>query len=194
MSRSCATCQHLKRSEIDRRLAAGEPTAQVARDFELNPSSLHRHRVNCLKLGSSNDVKKDAARGTAAMALMPSKETLNAGYFDLRTRIDEIVTEAKEKGSLQIALAGLNSIRHSLDSQARLAGHFGSGSQINVAVQTNVNIGIGQIVERVIEAFDDQPDVKARIARTLMEIDHDRTRSSGLSARSGPVGPGDPPH
>ena len=54
MARSCTICQHLKRSDIDRRLAAGEPTAQVARAYELSPSSLHRHRVNCLKLASSN--------------------------------------------------------------------------------------------------------------------------------------------
>ena len=69
MSRHCHTCQHLKRPEIDRRLAAGEPAAQIARDYELNPSSLHRHRVNCLKLGSSNAIMKEAARGTAAVAL-----------------------------------------------------------------------------------------------------------------------------
>jgi len=73
MSRACKTCQHLKRSEIDRRLAAGEPSAQVARDYELNASSLHRHRTNCLKLASSNAIKKDAARGSAAVALLPSK-------------------------------------------------------------------------------------------------------------------------
>jgi hypothetical protein len=48
MSRNCRTSQHLKRSEIDRRLAAGEPAAQIARDYELK-SSLYRHRVisNC---------------------------------------------------------------------------------------------------------------------------------------------------
>ena len=84
MSRSCRTCQHLKRSEIDRRLAAGEPSAQVARDYELNASSLHRHRANCLKLGSSNAIMKDAARGSAAIALLPSKEALSDAYFELR--------------------------------------------------------------------------------------------------------------
>ena len=52
MSRPCTSCQHLKRPEIDRRLAAGEPVAQMARDHDLNLSSLHRHRTNCLKLAS----------------------------------------------------------------------------------------------------------------------------------------------
>ena len=122
MSRACTTCQHVKRPEIDRRLASGEPVAQVARDYALNPSSLHRHKSNCLKLASSNQIMKDAARGSAAVALLPSKETLSSAYFELRTRIDQIVAQAQEQGSLNVAIAGLNSIRQTLDSLARLAG------------------------------------------------------------------------
>jgi ABC-type branched-subunit amino acid transport system substrate-binding protein len=96
----------LKRPEIDRRLAAGEPAAQVARDYDINLSSLHRHRVNCLKLGSANAIKKEAARGSAAMALLPSKETLSGAFCDLHTRIDEIIAQAQAEGSLKIALSG----------------------------------------------------------------------------------------
>ena len=172
MSRSCRTCQHLKRSEIDRRLAAGEPSAQIARNYELNPSSLHRHRANCLKLASSNAIKKDAARGTAAVALLPSKETLSGAYFELRARIDQIVAQAEQQGSLSVAIAGLNSLRHTLDSLSRLAGHDRSGgTEVNVAVQTNINVGLTQIVERVIKRFDHEPEMKARIAQALMEIE-----------------------
>ena len=36
MARKCGTCQHIKRAEIDRRLAAGEPGGQIARDYDLN--------------------------------------------------------------------------------------------------------------------------------------------------------------
>src|SRR5262245_368542 len=109
MSRVCCTCQHLKRPEIDRRLAAGEPTAQVARDYEINLSSLHRHRVNCLGLGSANAIKKEVARGTAAVALLPNKETLGGHYHHLCERIDQIVTQAEAEGSLAVAVSGLNS-------------------------------------------------------------------------------------
>ena len=176
MPRSCKTCQHVKRPEIDRRLAAGEPSAQVAHDYGLNPSSLHRHRTNCLKLGSSNAIKKEAAQGTAAVALLPSKEALSGGYSDVCSRIDQIVAQAQQEGSLNVAISGLNSIRQTLDSLARLAGHLQPAStQVNVAVQTNVSVGVTQMTERLIEAFDDQPDVKARIAQTLlgMEDDHE---------------------
>ena len=172
MSRNCKTCQHLKRPEIDRRLAAGEPAAQIARDYELNPSSLYRHRVNCLKLGSSNAIMKETARGTAAVALLPSKETLSGAYFELRTRIDQIVAQAQAEGSLSVAISGLNSLRQTLDSLSRLAGHDRAGStEVNVAVQTNVGLDLTKIAERLIGRFDHEPDLKARIAQAVMEMD-----------------------
>jgi hypothetical protein len=184
MSRVCGTCQHLKRSEIDRRLAAGEPTAQVARDYEINLSSLHRHRVNCLKLGSANAIKKEASRGSAALALLPSKETLSGAFTDLASRIDEIIAQAQAEGSLKIALSGLNSLRQTLESHARLAGHIGAaGAQVNVAIQNNVNVNVTQIAERLIGQFDKEPELKARIAQALARLDDeakaDRTNSSG---------------
>ena len=176
MSRNCRTCQHLKRPEIDRRLAAGEPVAQVARDHDMNPSSLHRHKTNCLKLGSSNEIKKEAARGSAAVALLPSKENLGGAYADLQRRIDEIVTQAQQQGSLNVAISGLNSIRQTLDSLARLAGHLQpAGTQVNVAVQTNINVGAVQIAERLIQKFDHQPEIKAQIAQALLEVDHEHS-------------------
>ena len=176
MSRKCTSCQHLKRPEIDRRLAAGEPVAQVARDHGLNLSSLHRHKTNCLKLASSNQIKKDAARGSAAIELLPSKETLSSAYLDLRTRIDQVVEQAQQQRSLNVAISGLNSIRQTLDSLARLAGHLQPAStQVNVAVQTNVNVGAKQIAERLIQEFDHEPELKARIAQALLEDDHEHS-------------------
>jgi hypothetical protein len=146
--RTCNTCQHLKRPDIDRRLAAGEPVAQVARDHNLTASSVQRHRANCLGLGSSNEIKKEAARGSAAIALLPSKEALSAAYFELQHRIDEIVTQAQQQGSLNVAISGLNSVRQTLDSLARLAGHLQpAGTQVNVAVQNNINVSAAQVAE-----------------------------------------------
>lgn len=179
MSRACTTCQHVKRPEIDRRVAGGEPVAQVSRDYDLNVSSLHRHKTNCLKLGSSNQIMKEAARGSAAVALLPSKENLSGAYFALRARIDQIVEQAQEQGSLKVAITGLNSIRQTLDSLARLAGHLQPAStQVNVAVQTNVNVGAVRTAERLIQAFDHEPELKARIAQALLELEVDHELSS----------------
>lgn len=172
--RNCKTCDHLKRTEINKRLATGEPTAQVARDYGLTPSSLHRHRTNCLRLGSSNEIKKEAARGTTALALLPSKETLSAAYDDLRKRIDEIVTQAQQQGSLNVAISGLNSVRQTLDSLSRLAGHLQpAGSQVNVSVQNNAfMVSTAAVAERLIQKIP-EPEIRKRIAETLMEDSHE---------------------
>src|SRR5207302_8852784 len=163
MTRKCSSCQHVKRAEIDRRLAAGEPGNQSARDDELNPSSLHRHRVNCLRLSSSNAIMKEVARGTAAVACLPSKDDLTNAYFELRARIDQIVTQAEQQGSLAVAISGLNSIRHTLDSLTRLAGYDRpNGAQVNVAVQTNVKLDLSNLAERLTKSFDNEPELKGR--------------------------------
>jgi hypothetical protein len=174
MARKCVTCQHVKRAEINQRLAAGEPGNQIAADYRINPSSLHRHRANCLGLTSSNDIMKETARGTAALACLPNKEELGNAYLELRNRIDEIVSKAVEQGSLQVALSGLNSVRHTIDSLSRLSGFDRQGTQVNVAVQTNVHVDLRQLKDRLIEAFDDQPEVKARLAQTLLEVADER--------------------
>jgi carbon monoxide dehydrogenase subunit G len=107
-----------------------------------------------------------------AVALLPSKETLSGAYFELRTRIDQIVAQAQAEGSLSVAISGLNSLRQTLDSLSRLAGHDRAGStEVNVAVQTNVGLDLTKIAERLIGQFDHEPDVKARIAQALMEMD-----------------------
>jgi hypothetical protein len=176
VTRKCSTCQHIKRAEVDRRLAAGEPGNRIARDYELNPSSLHRHRVNCLGLSSSNAIMKEVARGTAAITCLPSKDYLNNAYFELRAQIDQIVRQAVEQGSLAVAISGLNSIRHTLDSLSRLAGYDRPiGSQVDVAVQTNINIDLTQITERLIKHFDHEPELKTRIAQALLEVDDEQS-------------------
>jgi carbon monoxide dehydrogenase subunit G len=102
--------------------------------------------------------------------LLPSKEQLGAAYDELRRRIDDIVEEARKQGSLNVAISGLNSIRQTIDSLARLAGHLQpAGTQVNVAVQTNVNVGAAQIAERLIQKFDHQPEIRTQIAQALLE-------------------------
>lgn len=117
---------------------------------------------------------KETARGSAAVALLPSKENLSAAYADLTTRIDEIVSQAQQQGSLNVAITGLNSVRQTLDSLARLSGHLQPAStQVNVAVQNTVNVSAVQIAERLIQKFDHEPQLKAQIAQALLEVDHE---------------------
>jgi carbon monoxide dehydrogenase subunit G len=99
---------------------------------------------------------------------------MTAAYADLRARIDDIVTEAQRQGSLNVAISGLNSVRQTLDSLARLAGHLQpAGTQVNVSVQNTVNVTAVQIAERLIQKFDHQPERKTEIAQALLEVDNE---------------------
>jgi hypothetical protein len=49
---------------------------------------------------------KEVARGTAATTCLPSRDELNSAYFELRARIDQIVSQAEQQGSLAVAISG----------------------------------------------------------------------------------------
>src|SRR5256885_1210305 len=166
---ACQACGDRPPGDLVARLSCGQP-----HDYDLNPSSLHRHRSSCLGLSSSNAIMKGVSRGTAAAACLPSKDDLSTAYFQLRGQIDQIVAQAKQQGSLQIALSGLNAVRQTLDSLSRLAGFERQGTQVNVAVQTNLSLDVNRIAERVILKFDREPELKARIAQALLEAGDER--------------------
>jgi hypothetical protein len=141
-------------------------------------SSFAEHRPNGTEFNETRSRLSFLGQGhlPAAVTCLPSKEALNNAYFELRERIDQIVTQAEQQGSLAVAIAGLNSIRHTLDSLMRLAGYDRPiGSQVNVAVQTNVNFDLTQIAERVLKRFDHEPELKARIARALLEVNDEQS-------------------
>jgi hypothetical protein len=175
--RTCLTCQHIKRPEIDRRLAGGEPLTHLAKDYGLTQSSLYRHRVNCLKLASSNAIKKEAARGSAAVALLPTAATLAEWYRELLERIDQIVMRAEQEGSLRIALSGLTSLRQTFESLGRLATQDAAArAQAPEPAPGHSTVDCDAIVERLIQEFDQDPEIKARLAAALVRID-DGTRA-----------------
>jgi hypothetical protein len=89
-------------------------------------------------------------------------------------RIDQIVKQAEQEGSLKVAISGLNSLRQTLDSLSRLAGFDRPiDTQVNIAVQNNVKLEIAGVAERLIQAFDHEPELKGRIAQALLEMDHE---------------------
>ena len=143
---------------------------QLAKDYALSESSLYRHRINCLKLNSSNAIKKESARASAALALLPTAATLGESYQVVGERIDEIVTQAQKEGSLRIALSGLASLRQNLDSLARLAAQDHDTAKPPQSAPGYVDPQ--QIAERLIQEFDHEPDVKARVALALLGMDN----------------------
>jgi hypothetical protein len=99
---------------------------------------------------------KEASRASVALASLPSRDQLGQAYGNLCTRIDEIVQEARSKGSLAVALQGLNALRQSLDSLSRLAGHEDSAASERFTVI--INLGEDQKTM----AFSERPNIENR--------------------------------
>jgi hypothetical protein len=86
---------------------------------------------------------------------------LGSGHV-LREEVEQILAQYEEWGSLRAAISGLNSILQILDSLSRLADCDRAG-QINLAVQSNVNIDMTRIAELLTQRFDQEQELKARI-------------------------------
>jgi hypothetical protein len=150
MSRPCLTCQHLHRAAIDRRLASGEPLKRLAAEYGLSHTNLRRHRNNCIGIAAAPIIMKQAAKASAALAILPTRDELGQAYVDLRTRIDDIVQEARGAGSLAVALQGLTGIRQTLDSLTKLSLPASSQpTQVTVNVELSINAAVQQIVEAI---------------------------------------------
>ena len=74
----------------------------------------------------------------AALATLPSRDELGGMYLDVRERLHAIIEQAEQQGTGAISVTGLNAVRQTLDSLARLAGHTGSPI-VNVGVQVNLS-------------------------------------------------------
>jgi hypothetical protein len=108
------------------------------------------------------------ARGTAAVALLPSKETLSGAYFDLRNRLIRSWRRRKPKARSRLRFPASTACGRG----SRLGGHVGSGgAHLNLAIQNNVNVSVARIGERLSRKFDRQPEIKAQIAQAFLEMD-----------------------
>ena len=150
MARPCSTCQHIHRAAIDRRLASGEPTKRVARDYGLSPVSLGRHKTNCAGIAAGPAITKTASQASVALASLPTRNELGQAYGDLRSRIDGIVSAAEQAGSLAVAIQGLNALRQSLDSVARIAGHDRPvTSEVTIDMSVNIHTAVDALVAAI---------------------------------------------
>jgi hypothetical protein len=76
-----------------------------------------------------------------------------------------------DEGQPKTAITGLNSMRQTLDSLMRLAGHDRPATQTNVAVKAGVGLDLDGLAERLIQKFDHDPELKGRIAAAIFDID-----------------------
>jgi len=167
MSRQCSICLHPNRASIDRRLAANETVRGLAKELGVPKSTLQRHKSLCAGLKAPTiEEGREPTRGTVALALLPSKETMAERYDALGARIDEIIEAAKGSGSLMVAIQGLGQLRQTFDSISKLAGHTTAPApQVNIGINIDASsiaeklaAALGQATPKQIEAYIERSD------------------------------------
>jgi hypothetical protein len=178
MSRPCSVCHSVHLAAISADIANGVTDQEIARRYSLSKSGLSRHRQH---LGAPNSVGVIATKGAAftALASLPTREEGGSALSAIAGRIDSIVTTAEQEKSLAVAIVGLRELRATVDSQMRLAGHIGSGSQVQV--NTQVNVDVGSAVSEIIAAL--RPKVSKSIPKALRTHIEDAPLNAAAIAR-----------
>ena len=155
MPRPCTICLHHHLPEISADMANGVSDVAIAKRYGLARSSVQRHRTH---VGAPNSTAASERKSAAfqALASLPSAAEVGTAYSTIGARIDAIAAKAEQQDSLAIALMGLKELRATVTAQAQLAGHIGSGAQVQV--NTQVNLDLGAAVRELIAAIRPRPD------------------------------------
>ena len=164
MARPCSVCRHPQLPEITVDIADGANDVAIAKRYGLGRSAMQRHRQH---IGAPNSMAAAERKSAAfqALASLPSAAEVNQAYASITSRIDAIATKAEQQDSLAVALVGLRELRVTVEAQAKLAGHIGSGGA-TVAIQTNVSIDAAAVVRELIAALKPaiDPTIPSEIA------------------------------
>jgi hypothetical protein len=111
MPRTCTTCTHLRRDEIDRRLLEGAPLRNIAKQYSLSPASLSRHNKHISKTLSNARQDAEILRADGLM------EHLN----QLMAEAERLKQKAEQAKDYRTALAGVREMSRLLELVMRLA-------------------------------------------------------------------------
>jgi hypothetical protein len=155
MPRPCSVCHHIRLPEISADIAGGVSDVVIAKRYALARSSVQRHRQH---VGAPNSTAVAERKSAAfqALASLPSAAEVNQAYASITGRIDAIAAKAEQQDSLAVALMGLKELRNTVEAQARLADHVGSGAQVQV--NTQVNVDLNAAVKEIVAAIRPRPD------------------------------------
>jgi uncharacterized small protein (DUF1192 family) len=111
MPRTCTTCTHPQRDDIDRRLLDGAPLRNIAKQYSVSSASLFRHNKHISKTLSNARQEAEILRADGLM------EHLNY----LTAEAERLKQKAEKKKDYRTALAGVREQSRLLEIGARLA-------------------------------------------------------------------------
>jgi hypothetical protein len=155
MARPCTLCRHPRLPDIAIDVGNGLNDGLIADRYSLSRSAVQRHRQHSGAPSPAAIAERKSA-AFQALASLPSAAEVNQAYASITGRIDAIAAKAEQQDSLAVALMGLKELRNTVEAQARLADHVGSGAQVQV--NTQVNVDLNAAVKEIVAAIRPRPD------------------------------------
>ncbi len=164
MPRRCTVCDHAERTEIDQALVRGATLWEIAGNFGISKSAVHRHAEahipEALKLAQR---ASEAAHGDALLGQV----------LDLRDRALGVLTKAEGAEDHRTALAAIREARATVELLAKLVGELDERPVINVAT-FYASPEWGQIQALVMAVMEPYPEARQELAQGLTLIEAER--------------------
>lgn len=157
---TCTTCQHPERNEIDRQLAIGTPSTDIADRYHLNERAVRRHASSHLPTVLVQAV--EAAQEAVAFDVLVELQAL---YTYARTIRDGAMVGEGDKQKPYLALAANRDMRDTAALIAKIGGQLDERPQLNLTVSAEW-IEIRLLLMDVLAPY---PDARAAAAKALQD-------------------------
>lgn len=154
MPRSCTVCTHPERPAIDGELVSGTSLRNIAEQFRLTVTSLHRHKHGHVPVALAK--ARDAQKVADGEGLLGQIQKLTV---EART----IKSMAEDKGDLRTALSAIRELVRMVELLAKLRGELDESPKVAV-----VSLPEWRHVVRVLDSY---PEVRLEVARALESSD-----------------------
>ncbi|HEY3349402.1 MAG TPA: hypothetical protein VGM13_06490 [Thermoanaerobaculia bacterium] len=129
MSRACTICQHAERTEIDARLAAGQPYRSIAQRCRVSPDAVYRHGKH---LGAAI---VEAAKTSERVANVARTESIVEKIRALEDEARRLQAVAEAQGDTRAALVALRELRETLAAWSKLVPVEITGANLVASVE-----------------------------------------------------------
>lgn len=164
MPQVCTVCKNENRADIDMALLNNTPFRNIAGQFSLSVTALHRHKEK--HIAGSLVKAKDAKEVSDADELL--KEVR-----DLLTKAKALMKRAEDGKGVKVdeevrtALLGVREVRACLELLAKLRGQLNEGATVNILI----NPQWVTIRTVLMQALAPYPDARQAVASSLQELE-----------------------
>lgn len=154
MARKCSVCDHENLEEINRLLVEGASLRDIAGQYSVSKSSLHRHKESHIPVALTQ--AQEAQEVAHADNLLSQVQSLQAKAL-------AILAKAEKCGDLKTALHGIREARACLELLAKLQGELQQEGTINITLAPEW-LELRAVILQTLEPF---PEARIRLAQAI---------------------------